>query len=107
MFLAALLGCAILAQPISPPGQYPGSLLSGLRWRDVGPMRGGRTVAIDGVGFSSIGRLELLAILQQRARAAGVAHSGGRLDVSVWMSDFEGECVLAWAGEPPGEPDDR
>jgi len=29
-------------------GQYPGSLLSGLRWRDVGPMRGGRTYAVAG-----------------------------------------------------------
>jgi len=48
LFLAALLGCAILAQPISPPGQYPGSLLSGLRWRDVGPMRGGRTYGVAG-----------------------------------------------------------
>jgi cobalt-precorrin-5B (C1)-methyltransferase len=53
------------------------------------------------------GELRPLMILCERARAAGVAHSGGRLDVSVWMSDFEGECVLAWAGEPPGEPDDR
>jgi hypothetical protein len=29
-------------------GQYPSSLLSGLRWRDVGPMRGGRTYAVAG-----------------------------------------------------------
>src|SRR5205807_9122433 len=32
----------------------------------------GKSVAIDGVGFSSIGRLELLNILQQRVRAVGV-----------------------------------
>jgi 2-polyprenyl-6-methoxyphenol hydroxylase-like FAD-dependent oxidoreductase len=32
----------------------------------------GESVEIDGVGFSSIGRLELLTILQQRVRAAGV-----------------------------------
>jgi photosystem II stability/assembly factor-like uncharacterized protein len=29
-------------------GQYPDSLISGLRWRDVGPMRGGRTYAVAG-----------------------------------------------------------
>ena len=46
--LAALLGFAILAQQVSPTGQYPGSLLSGLRWRDVGPMRAGRTYAVAG-----------------------------------------------------------
>jgi len=50
------------------------------------------------------GELEPLRIVCERARAAAVAHAGGRLDVTVWMSDFEGERVLAWAGEvPPGE----
>jgi photosystem II stability/assembly factor-like uncharacterized protein len=44
----ALLGCAISAQQTSPAGQYPSSLLAGLRWRDVGPMRGGRTYAVAG-----------------------------------------------------------
>src|SRR5580658_4616731 len=28
--------------------QYPAELLSGLQWRDVGPMRGGRTYAVSG-----------------------------------------------------------
>jgi photosystem II stability/assembly factor-like uncharacterized protein len=28
--------------------QYPAALLSGLEWRDVGPMRGGRTYAVSG-----------------------------------------------------------
>src|SRR5260370_136430 len=46
--LAALLGFAIFAQQMSPAGQYPGSLLAGLRWRGVGPMRGGRTYAVAG-----------------------------------------------------------
>src|SRR5260370_40954893 len=46
--LVAWLGFAIFAQQTSPAGQYPGSLLSGLRWRDVGPMRGGRTYAVAG-----------------------------------------------------------
>jgi photosystem II stability/assembly factor-like uncharacterized protein len=29
-------------------GQYPDALLSGLEWRDVGPMRGGRSFAVSG-----------------------------------------------------------
>ena len=28
--------------------QYPGDVLAGLKWRDVGPMRGGRTYAVSG-----------------------------------------------------------
>jgi photosystem II stability/assembly factor-like uncharacterized protein len=46
--LLAFLGFAIFAQQTSPGGQYPNSLLSGLRWRDVGPMRGGRTAGVAG-----------------------------------------------------------
>src|ERR1039458_4279018 len=46
--LAAWLGFAIFAQQMSPAGQYPRGLLSGLRWRDVGPMRGGRCFAVAG-----------------------------------------------------------
>ena len=41
-------------------------------WRDITIVHRGEAVAIDGVGFSAIGRLELLQLLQQRARAAGV-----------------------------------
>jgi 2-polyprenyl-6-methoxyphenol hydroxylase-like FAD-dependent oxidoreductase len=41
-------------------------------WKNITLHLRGDSVAIDGVGFSSIGRLELLTILQQRARAAGV-----------------------------------
>ena len=33
---------------MSSAGQYPGSLLAGLEWRDVGPMRGGRTYGVAG-----------------------------------------------------------
>lgn len=42
-------------------------------WRDIAIVHRGMAVAIDGVGFSAIGRLELLQLLQQRARAVGVA----------------------------------
>ena len=40
-------------------------------WRDMTLIHRGETVTIDGVGFSSIGRLHLLQLLQQRARSAG------------------------------------
>jgi 2-polyprenyl-6-methoxyphenol hydroxylase-like FAD-dependent oxidoreductase len=41
-------------------------------WRNITLNLRGESVAIDGIGFSSIGRLELLKILQARARSAGV-----------------------------------
>ena len=47
VFLPSLLALA-LAQPNNPGGQYPNSLLGGLTWRDVGPMRGGRTFGVAG-----------------------------------------------------------
>lgn len=40
-------------------------------WEDMTIVHRGERVTIDGVGFSSIGRLQLLQLLQQRARAAG------------------------------------
>jgi cobalt-precorrin-5B (C1)-methyltransferase len=49
-----------------------------------------------------LGQLQPLTVVCERARESCVAHAGGALDVTVWMSDFEGESVLAWAGEPPG-----
>ena len=45
VFLAPL---CLVAQQTNPAGQYSDSLLSGLRWRDVGPMRGGRTYGVAG-----------------------------------------------------------
>jgi 2-polyprenyl-6-methoxyphenol hydroxylase-like FAD-dependent oxidoreductase len=41
-------------------------------WSDLTLVHRGEAVAIDGVVFSSIGRLELLRLLQQRARGVGV-----------------------------------
>jgi 2-polyprenyl-6-methoxyphenol hydroxylase-like FAD-dependent oxidoreductase len=41
-------------------------------WNNITLNLRGESVEIDGVGFSSIGRLELLTILQQRVRVAGV-----------------------------------
>jgi 2-polyprenyl-6-methoxyphenol hydroxylase-like FAD-dependent oxidoreductase len=42
-------------------------------WNNITLNLRGESVEIDGVGFSSIGRLELLGILQARASAVGVA----------------------------------
>jgi 2-polyprenyl-6-methoxyphenol hydroxylase-like FAD-dependent oxidoreductase len=41
-------------------------------WSNITLNLRGETTEIDGVGFSSIGRLDLLKLLQQRVRAAGV-----------------------------------
>ncbi|MBO6781732.1 MAG: FAD-dependent monooxygenase [Alphaproteobacteria bacterium] len=40
-------------------------------WQDMTLVHRGETVTIDGVGFSSIGRLKLLQLLQERASAVG------------------------------------
>ena len=42
------------------------------RWQNIMLNLRGQSVEIDGVGFSSIGRLELLTLLQARAHATGV-----------------------------------
>jgi 2-polyprenyl-6-methoxyphenol hydroxylase-like FAD-dependent oxidoreductase len=42
-------------------------------WKNITLNLRGESVEIDGVGFSSIGRLELLTLLQARVRAVGVA----------------------------------
>ena len=47
-------------------------------WADITIVHRGEAIAIDGVGFSAIGRLELLQLLQQRARDAGVALEFGK-----------------------------
>src|SRR5262245_57393470 len=38
-------------------------------WQDIAIVHRGEAIAIDGVGFSAFGRLELLQLLQQRALA--------------------------------------
>ena len=48
LFVLSLLPACLLAWQITSPGQYPPNLLAGLKWRDVGPMRGGRTFGVAG-----------------------------------------------------------
>jgi 2-polyprenyl-6-methoxyphenol hydroxylase-like FAD-dependent oxidoreductase len=52
-------------------------------WKNITLNLRGESVEIDGVGFSSIGRLELLTTLQQRVRAVGVTPSYDTLIHSV------------------------
>src|SRR5260370_21760431 len=47
-------------------------------WRDLAVVHRGERIAIDGVGFAAVGRLKLLAVLQQRARSVGVEAEYGR-----------------------------
>jgi photosystem II stability/assembly factor-like uncharacterized protein len=47
--LMAFFALSLTAQESSSGGPYPESLLEGLHWRDVGPMRGGRSFGVAGV----------------------------------------------------------
>jgi hypothetical protein len=60
--LVALFSFTLIAQTPVAGDSYPQSLLDGLRWRDVGPMRGGRSFGVAGVAsepntfyFGSVG----------------------------------------------------
>jgi photosystem II stability/assembly factor-like uncharacterized protein len=48
LVVLSLLGIAAFAHQTGSSGQYSASLLSGLHWRDVGPMRGGRSFGVAG-----------------------------------------------------------
>lgn len=41
-------------------------------WSDITVVHGGERIVIDGIGFSAIGRLELLALLRRRAAELGI-----------------------------------
>src|SRR5438309_9224135 len=45
-FCAAFLGVVFAVTALAQ--QYPAEMLSGLEWRDLGPMRGGRTYGVSG-----------------------------------------------------------
>ena len=46
--LGAAAGCVAQTPAVQPPAVSP-SLFSGMRWREIGPMRAGRTRALAGV----------------------------------------------------------
>jgi 2-polyprenyl-6-methoxyphenol hydroxylase-like FAD-dependent oxidoreductase len=60
-------------------------------WRDMTIVHRGERVVIDGVGFSAIGRLQLLQLLQQRARQAGVVL---QFDTALRSIEELGTCDL-------------
>lgn len=65
-------------------------------WHDITIVHRDTAIAIDGVGFSAIGRLELLQLLQQRARDAGVVLHFGTTVASL---DDLGACDLVVAAD--------
>src|SRR5436190_17100053 len=64
-------------------------------WRDIAIVHRGQSVVIDGVGFSAIGRLQLLQILQARAREADVALQFGHAVQS--MADLADDDLIVAA----------
>ena len=59
-------------------------------WRDMTLVHRGERVVIDGVGFSAIGRLELLKLLQARAASVGVVpRFGKRIEPTSGLSRFD------------------
>lgn len=65
-------------------------------WSDLALVHRGERVAIDGVGFSAIGRLALLLLLQRQARAAGAEL---RYDTVLRSLDELGEADLIVAAD--------
>ncbi|MGX1308723.1 benzoate-CoA ligase family protein [Amorphus suaedae] len=66
------------------------------RWQNMTLVHKGETVVIDGVGFSAIGRLELLKLLQARARDAGVDLGfGHRLEN---VDDLQADLIIGADG---------
>lgn len=60
------------------------------RWSDIAVVHRGRRIAIDGVGFSGIGRLELLGLLQERAHDLGIEPAfGTRVDTPDDLPDCD------------------
>ena len=64
-------------------------------WKNITLNLRGESVEIDGVGFSSIGRLALLTILQERVRAVGVAPQFDKMIQSV--DELEGYDLIVAA----------
>jgi benzoate-CoA ligase family protein len=66
------------------------------RWRDMTLNHPDGRVTIDGVGFASIGRLELIEILRKRAEALGVEMRFSHILSS--LDDLQGDVVIGADG---------
>lgn len=64
-------------------------------WRDITISHRGEAIAIDGVGFSAIGRLELLLLLQERVRSVGIQPRYGHAVRS--MAELDGYDLVVGA----------
>ncbi|MBR0706969.1 FAD-dependent monooxygenase [Bradyrhizobium liaoningense] len=66
-------------------------------WQDIEIRLGGERIRIDGVGFTAIGRIDLLRILNEKVRAAGVVPAFGRAVAD--LSEFaDADLVVAADG---------
>ena len=68
------------------------------RWRDMNLSLQGETITLDGVGFSSIGRLRLLELLQSRAREVGVEMRFGHRFESLQELDPHTDLIIGADG---------
>jgi len=64
-------------------------------WNDMTLVHRNERVVIDGIGFSAIGRLKLLQLLQQRVRSVGIAPQFGRAVTS--LDEFAGADLVVGA----------
>lgn len=65
-------------------------------WQDITLVHRGERIAVDGVGFSAIGRLDLLNLLAARARSAGVElRFGARLDS---LANLDADLIIGADG---------
>lgn len=58
-------------------------------WTDITVVHRGTPVVIDGIGFSAIGRLELLRLLRQRAASVGIDPEYQRTVDAAGFADFD------------------
>jgi len=65
------------------------------RWSDLTINIQGQSIAIDGVGFTAIGRLKLLLLLQDRARSVGIEPEFNRQVKSI--DEFDGADLIVAA----------
>ena len=64
-------------------------------WNDIELRHRGEVIRIDGVGFTAVGRLRLLQILQERARSVGVEPVFGR--VVAGLDELDGADLVVGA----------
>ena len=64
-------------------------------WSDMTLVHRNERVVIDGIGFSAIGRLKLLQLLQQRVRSVGIDPQFGKAVSS--LDDFDGADLVVGA----------